>query len=40
MLTITTPYGDRYVVHESGDIQRTDLEHKPSGKWKMALPVF
>ncbi len=35
MLTITTPYGYRYVVHENGDIQRTDLEHKPSGNWKM-----
>lgn len=35
MLGITTPYGNRYVVHENGDIQRTDLEHKPSGNWKM-----
>lgn len=35
MLTITTPYGNRYVVHENGDIQRTNLEHKPSGEWKM-----
>lgn len=35
-LEITTPYGDRYIIHENGDIERTDIEgFKPSGDWKM-----
>jgi hypothetical protein len=39
-LYIRTPYGDRYHVHENGDIQRLDQhpEGKPfeaSGQWKM-----
>lgn len=33
-LHITTPYGNRYIVHENGDIQRTDIDHEPSGQWK------
>lgn len=32
---ITTPHGDRYIVHENGIIERTDIPgFKPSGKWK------
>ena len=36
MLELTTPYGNRYVIHEGGDVQRTDLEgFTPSGQWRM-----
>jgi hypothetical protein len=36
LMTITTPYGDSYVIHENGNIRRTDLKgFEPSGDWKM-----
>ena len=34
-LVITTPYGNRYIVHVNGDIQLTDMVHTPSGQWKL-----
>jgi hypothetical protein len=27
--------GERYIVHANGNIQRTDMEFTPSGKWKL-----
>lgn len=34
-LLISTLAGSHYRVYESGDIQRLDIEHKPSGQWKL-----
>lgn len=35
-LEITTPRGDRYIIHANGDIERTDLAgFKPSGQWRL-----
>ncbi len=34
-LKLLTAYGDRYIIHENGDIERTDMDHKPSGQWKL-----
>jgi hypothetical protein len=41
LLEIATPYGNRYLVHPNGDIQRTDQSHTPSGEWKLQgiIPV-
>ena len=31
-----TPHGANYIIHENGDIQRTDIQgFKPSGNWKL-----
>jgi hypothetical protein len=42
MLTITTPYGNRYRIHDNGDIETLvslrgtgPVNNPPSGKWKM-----
>lgn len=36
MLTITTPYGNRYIIHDNGNIERTDIPgFEPSGQWKL-----
>lgn len=36
MFLIATPSGDRYVIHDNGDIERTDIAgSRPSGQWKM-----
>ena len=35
MLTIRTPYGEVYKIHDNGDIQRQNVEHTVSGKWKL-----
>lgn len=32
---ITTPHGSLYLIHDNGDIQRTDMQHTPSGQWKL-----
>jgi hypothetical protein len=35
-LEITTPHGDRYIIHADGNIERTDLPgFKCSGQWKL-----
>src|SRR5436190_921639 len=37
---LTTPYGNRYLIHENGDIERTDIpSFQPSGSWKMLALV-
>lgn len=36
MLELRKPNGDRYIIHDNGDIERTDIPgFKPSGQWKM-----
>lgn len=36
MLTITTPYGNKYIIHDNGNIQRTDIaDFVPSEQWKL-----
>jgi len=35
MLIIITPSGAKYKVNEAGDIIRTDMDHTPSGQWKL-----
>ena len=35
ILEIITPYGARYLIHEGGRIQRTDMEFAPSDTWRM-----
>ena len=35
-LEIITPYGNRYLIHANGDIERTDIPgFKPSGQWRL-----
>jgi hypothetical protein len=37
---ISTSNGDRYYIHNNGDIERTDMSFTPSGQWRfVALAV-
>lgn len=37
---ISTPYGDRYLIHDNGDIECTDIPgFKPSEEWQMVALV-
>lgn len=37
---LRTPYGDRYLIHDNGDIERTDIPgFVPSGQWKLLAIV-
>lgn len=35
LLKIHTPNRDTYNIYDNGDIQRTDMQHTPSGQWKL-----